>query len=165
MPGLGGGQQATVGLAQTLSGATGPYSVIIVADLNQEVYEGPFGEANNRVYEHRYTADRQVARSDSWRGGPGGLDATGDGAVDLLWTGSDLVALNGALMVLPGFQHIDQAHYDAIRRDMATSGAVHVDRLPNAVIGFFTGSGARGVLQVREAARNGIIALDYRVYR
>ena len=165
LPGLGGGQHATVQLVAALAGPTGPQAVIIVADLNEEVYEGPYGEANNHVYVYHYIADRAIARADSWTGGAGGLDVDGNGAIDLMWTGSDLLALNGALYVMPGFQHIDQTHYDAIRRDMAGSGAVHVDRLRNAVIGFFTETGARGVVQVRDVIRNGVISLDFRLYR
>ena len=165
LPGLGGGQRATLQLTQTLTGATGPQAVIIVADLNSQVNEGPAGEANNRVFVYEYIADREIIRRDTWTSHSGALDLDSDGAVDLLWTGTDLVALDGALYRTPEFRSIDEAHYDGLRRDHATAGALHIDRLPNAVIGVFTGSGRRGVVQVLDVVRDGVISLAFRVYR
>jgi branched-chain amino acid transport system substrate-binding protein len=58
LPGLAAGQQTNVVLSGTLgTGSTGPQSVIIVADLNNEVSEGPAGEANNNVFAYNYIAD------------------------------------------------------------------------------------------------------------
>lgn len=52
--GLESGQMKTVNLQATLNGELGIYSVIIVADLNNEVFEGSDGEKNNVQYLYTY---------------------------------------------------------------------------------------------------------------
>jgi len=56
LPGLGAQQATTIELRPTLNGAAGPQSVVIVVDLNQQVPEGPAGEANNNIFRYNYRA-------------------------------------------------------------------------------------------------------------
>ena len=165
-PGLDAGGQTTMQLSQTLSGATGPQSVIIVVDLNDQVPEGEAGEANNRVYVYNYIADRAFLASGTLTVDAGSIDLDEFGNPDLAWNGNDLVALGEAGMyALHNFSSIDHAHYDAIDTSLATLPSLPIDRLRGAVLGLRTADGHRAVLQPNNATRNGAITFDYRVYR
>ena len=166
LPGLAAGQQATAQLSQTLDGPTGPQSVIIVVDLNGQVWEGAPGEANNRVYSYNYIADRAVLTSGAWTIAAGSIDLDGNANPDFSWTGNELIGLGGAGMVLMNhFSSIEDLHYDAIDRRLAMIKRLDADLLPNATIGLVTADGNRGVIRVTEAARGGTITIEYRVYR
>ncbi len=165
LPGLSARQQATVQLQQNLSGATGPQSVIIVADLNDEVFEGNAGEENNRSYAYNYIADREVINSGTWTGSSGSLDLDRNGNVDLSWSGSDLLALNGAMYLITDFSAIDDAHHDAIGPNLANANAFNASLLSRALIGFVSSEGRRGVIQVLGLGDDGSLTLAYRMYR
>ncbi len=165
LSGLAARQQATVQLQQNLNGATGPQSVIIVADLNDEVFEGDAGEANNRSYAYNYIADREVINSGTWTGSAGSLDLDRNGNVDLSWSGSDLLALNGSMYLMGDFSAIDDAHHDAIGPDLANASAFNASLLSNAVIAFVSGEDRRGVIQVLDLGDDGSLTLAYRMYR
>ncbi|MCA9893573.1 MAG: SH3 domain-containing protein, partial [Anaerolineae bacterium] len=169
LPGLAPGQQANVTLTGLLTGATGPRNVVIVADLNNQVNEGIAGEANNDDYIYSYVADNSTLT-------PGGLGsitlAPGstinlDGSTDdLLWTGTDLVAQNGAqIYLLSGFTSLDQIHYDVISTTTNAS-PINVTLLTNAFIGLRTDTGnqKRGVIRVDGAISGGNLTIAYRVY-
>ena len=158
--------QTTLQLRQTLSGASGPQSAIIVVDLNEQVPEGAAGEANNRAYAHSYIADRAVLASGTTTIGVGNIDLDGYGNPDLAWTGRDLVALGGAGMyLLYDFNSIDQVHYDAIDTSLATLQSLPIDLLRDAILGLRTADGHHAVLQPISATPDGPITFDYRVYR
>ncbi len=165
LPGLAARQQATVQLGQNLNGATGPQSVIIVADLNDEVFEGDAGEANNRSYAYNYIADREVVNSGTWTGSAGALDLDRNGNVDLSWSGSDLVALNGSMYLMGDFSAIDDTHHDAIGPNLANASAFNASLLSQALIGFISSEGRRGVIQVLDLGDDGALTLAYRMYR
>lgn len=165
LPGLAARQQATVQLQQNLNGTTGPQSVIIVADLNDEVFEGDTGEANNRSYAYNYIADREVSNSGTWTGSSGSLDLDRNGNLDLSWSGSDLIALNGSMYLINDFTSIDDAHHDAIRPNLADASAFNASLLSNALIGFFSSEGGRGLIQVLDLGADGSLTLAYRIYR
>lgn len=165
LPGLAGRQQATVQLRQNLNGATGPQSVIIVADLNDEVFEGDAGEANNHSYAYNYIADREVINSGAWTGSSGSLDLDQNGNLDLSWSGSDLVALNGSMYLMGDFSAIDDAHHDAIEPNLANNKAFNASLLSQAVIGFISSEGKRGVIQVLDLGGDDVLTLAYRMYR
>ena len=112
--GLEAGAQTTVQLNASPQGPTGPQSIIIVADLNNEVAEGAAGEANNRVYAHRYIADRALLASGASTQGRGLIDLDGYGVADLNWTGAELVALGGAGHAPDGRCRLDRRR--ALRR-------------------------------------------------
>ena len=166
VPWLNAGEQTTVQLSVTLTGATGPQSVIIVVDLNQQVAEGPAGEANNSVYAYNYIADRAFLATGASTIGVGSVDLDGYGIPDLDWTGADLVAQgDGGLYLMSYFSSIDSAHYDAIDTTLANLKSLHIDRLTNATIGLRTADGHHGVLKPTSATRDGTISFDFRVYR
>ncbi len=166
VPRLEAGAQTTVQLNASLRGATGPQSVIIVADLNNEVAEGAAGEANNRAFAYRYLADRAQLASGASTAGIGTVDLDGYGVADLNWTGAELVALGGAGMYqMSAFGSIDDAHYDAIDLSRASLKSLRIEQLTDATIGLRTADGHRGVLKLRGAPRDGRLAFDFRVYR
>lgn len=166
VPALPAGQQATVQLQQNLTGPTGPQSVIIVADLNRQVYEGAAGEANNHVFAFSYIADRPIISSGVWTIAAGSVDLDGSGNTDLTWTGHDLVAMNGGgFYLMTGFGSLDDVHHDAINAGLATASSLHVDLLRNAIVGMITPEGKRSVLQVTDVSSDGTTTFVYRVYR
>lgn len=164
-PGLGAGQQATVQLQQNLDGPTGPQSVVLVADLNDEIFEGEAGEANNHSYVYSYIVDRVIISSGTWTGSSGSLDLDRNGTVDLSWSGTELTALNGTMYLIDGFSSIDDVHYDAIAPNLAHASAFNASHLPDILIGFSSDEGRRGVIQVLDAGADGSLTLAYRVYR
>ncbi len=165
-PGLGAGQQTTVQLRQTLNGPSGPQSVAIVVDLNQEVYEGSAGEANNHLFSYSYIADRPELSSGKWTLAPGSFDLDNDANPDFSWTGNDLVAQGNAAMVLMNhLSSIDDVHYDAINVSQANIKTLNADLLSNSIVGIVTADGHRGVVRLTNVTRNGSLTVDYRVYR
>ena len=166
LPGLDAGQQATVQLSETLSGVTGPQSVIIVVDLNEQVPESPTGEANNRVYAYNYVADRAILASGKSTISAGSVDLDGFGIPDFSWTGSDWVALGNASMYLMNdFTSIDDVHYDAIDTTLANIKTLHSGLLTNAPLGVLTADGHHGVIKLTRVTPDGQITIEYRVYR
>ena len=166
VPELSAGRQATVQLQQHLVGPTGPQSVIVVADLNQQVYEGPVGEANNQIYAFNYIVDRPIISSGDRTVDEGSVDLDGTGNHDLTWTGSDLVALNGGgLYLMTEFSALDDVHHDAISLELATADALNAGLLRDAIVGVVTSAGRRGALQVTDISSEGPISFSYRVYR
>ena len=164
--GLDTGEQTTLQLSQILSGATGPQSVIIVVDLNEQVPEGAAGEANNRVYAYSYIADRAILASGTTTIGVGNIDLDGFGYPDLAWTGADLIALGEAGMyLLNDVSSIGHVHYDAVDTSLATLTSLPLALLNGAVLGLRTADGHHAVLQPINATRDGTITFDYRVYR
>ncbi len=166
LAGLGAGQQATAPLQLMINGLSGPQSVVIVVDLNGEVYEGPSGEANNNVFSYNYIADRPVLTSGALTVSAGSIDLDGDANPDFSWTGNDLFALGNAAMVLMGhFGSIGDVYYDAIDVSLANIKTLNADLLPNAMIGLLTADGRRGIMRMTNVTRNGSITVEYRVYR
>lgn len=170
LPGLAAGTQTNVTLSGVLTGPTGPRSVAIVADLNNQVDEGPQGEANNDDFVFNYIADRPTLT-------PGGLatitlapgstinlDSSNN---DLLWTGSELIAQNGAqIYLLTGFSSLDEVHYDAISTTTNASPIGVTFLQNNALIGLVTDNAnmKRGVLRVDQAITGGTLTITFRVY-
>jgi uncharacterized protein YgiM (DUF1202 family) len=167
LPGLAAGQQTVINLGGTLVGPTGPQNVVIVVDLNQEVAEGPGGEANNN-FSYPYIADAAVQSVN----GTGTLSiaesatfALDNGTPDIQWQGGSLIPQGGTrLVILSGFATLDQVHRDAI-----TASALATVTLPTvpvgALIGFQTdGGGKYGVFQVTQATAGGSLVFNFRVY-
>ncbi len=166
LPGLSAGRRATVQLQQNLTGPTGPQSAIIVADLNQQVYEGPAGEANNQIFVFSYIVDRPIFSSGVRTVTEGTIDLDGAGNHDLTWTGNELVAVNGGgLYHMTEFRALGDVHHDAISPELAAADALNVNSLRNAIVGVITSSGRRGALQVTDISSEGLLAFSYRVYR
>src|SRR5690606_6416465 len=100
---------------------TGVYDVVIVADLNQQVNEGPTGEANNGGFTFRYRLDRPVLNSGTLTLNPGGLlSLEGAGTADIQWngTGTSLdfpVPPPGSEMyIIPNITNLNDVHYGLI---------------------------------------------------
>ncbi len=162
---LGAGQQTTVQLTGTITrNDSGPHSIKIIADLNNQIDEGPDGEANNDFYTYNYIADKTIINTGTLTLNPGGiLDLEGTGANDLTWTGSDLDAVTG-MYIITGFSSIDDLHKDAIDKSLTTTGSLSVSLLPNAIIGIETPDGNYGVMQVTNVTSGGPITIRYRIY-
>ena len=166
MPALDAGAQTTVQLQQTLTGPSGPQSVVTVSDLNHQVYEGIEGEANNQVYAFNYIADRAINNAGTVSVAPGNIDLDSDGTFDLTWSGSELAAVNGAgTYLIRDFSAISDVHHDAINTTLALTGTLNTSLQPNMLIGIVTASGNRGVVQVLDAGESGSLTLAYRVYQ
>ncbi|MCY3779921.1 MAG: ABC transporter substrate-binding protein [Chloroflexi bacterium] len=165
-PGLAAGQQTVLQLRPTLNGASGPQSVIIVVDLNQEVAEGPAGEANNQAFAYNYIADRPVLTSGNWRIAPGSFDLDGDALSEFSWTGNEVITQgNAAMLLMNQFSSLHDAHYDAIAVSQANIATLNADQLQNATIGIVTADGHRGVMRFTDVTRNGSLTVEYRIYR
>lgn len=153
IPGLAAGQAITVSLSGTLTN-TGVYSTVIVADLNNEVPEGP-GEANNNTFTFSYTVERGIIRQTTAALDPGGtLDLEGNAVQgDVNWNGSGasakLDALFGAQLGI-----IPNVTFDTVHWDLINPGIVNQTTIPRTsmnagtIIGVITADGNRGVLRV-----------------
>ena len=167
IPTLAAGTQTNVTLTGTLNSTTGQQTVVIVADLNNQVNEGPNGEANNTTFQYTYTVDRPVTNTGTITMNQGStLNLEGSGLIDILWDVSDnLIQQNGTLMyVMSGITSLDQVHYDKIDPALATPNNINAAVLPNAYIGVITAEGNRGVLRVDSVVTGGPLTLTYRVY-
>ena len=166
LAGLGGGEQATLQLNPNLSGPSGRQSIVIVADLNNEVPEGAAGEANNQAFVFTYMADRPVLASGAWTTAAGSIDLDGDVNPDLSWTGNVLAALgNTAFTELNQFSALSETHYDAISATRTDNAIRSADQLAGRVFALRTADGRLGAFHVTDVQRNGPITLAYRIYR
>lgn len=170
--GLGAGQTTTLTLSGTLNGTTGIYSAIIVADLNQEINEGPDGEANNDDFIIVYRLDRAVLNSGTLTLNPGGtLSLEGAGAADVQWnatgTSLDFPSPPGGsgMYIITGVATLNDVYFALINPSLANTFNLNVALLPNAFIGIVTAEGNRGVMHVDSVVSGGPISLSYRVYQ
>jgi len=162
--GLPAGQITNVNLTATVA-ATGVETIAIVLDLNQQVNEGPSGEANNQpLFSYRvdvpYIAQGtiQIAPSTS-------VDLFG-GTQDINYTGTALAPINGAQFGLLAGLQFTQIHYDLLTPGVINSTAPipQASLPPNTLIGIYTAEGKRGVLRV--ANYNGPnMVLEFYIYQ
>ncbi len=148
VPGLPAGQQTTVNLSNTVNG-TGFFTIAIVLDLNNQVNEGPAGEANNKP-EFSYKVDRPaIAQGTVNIPVKSSVDFQG-GTPDVSYDGTKLAPLGAAkLGLLPGVQ-FTQVYWDLLSPDKInnTVGIPQAQLAPGAVIGIYTAEGKRGALQI-----------------
>lgn len=176
LTGLAAGAQQVVALPVLLNTATGNYNIVIVADLNREVNEGPQGEANNTNYIFTYKVDRAIILFNNTTLGVGGsVDLEGNltPQPDITYTGAGLntvgscSATANCIGIISPSLNWDTAHYDAI----TNAGGVNTTFIPNAAltpgatIGILTAEGRRGVLRVDGINPGVSIILTYRVYQ
>ncbi len=163
VPGLPAGQQTQVNLTNTVNG-TGIFTIAIVLDLNNQVNEGPNGEANNKP-EFSYRVDRNRIAQGNVNIPPGNSVDFQGGTPDVSYDGTKLVPLNGAkLGLLPGVQ-MAQIYWDFLSPDKINNavGIAQADLVPGAVIGIYTAEGKRGALRVSGYAGT-TLQLEYFVY-
>jgi branched-chain amino acid transport system substrate-binding protein len=173
--GLPAGAERVVQLPVTLQTSTGNYEVIIVADLNQEVDEGP-GEANNWDFIFRYKVDRQLILINNTTLTTGAtLDLEGGFTPDpdVRYDAGGLTTVSGCtgtefcIGLLSPALNWDTSHYDAI----TAANGINTNFIPNsaltpgATIGVLTSDGRRGVMRV-DAINPGVsITLTFRLYQ
>lgn len=168
LPGLGAGQSAVVTLLGTLgAGSSGPQSVPVIADLNNEVAEGPTGEANNNTFFYNYIADAPLFPSN-----PTGSVTIGDGATfvldagsaDIQWSGGVLSPLGGTqLGLLNGYGNIDPVHFGVVTA--APLGGSPIGLTTGQVIAILTEGGSKyGVLYINSATPGGNLTFTFRMY-
>jgi hypothetical protein len=149
VPGLAAGQAITATLSASLSN-TGFYSVAIIADLNNQVPEGP-GEGNNGSFTFSYQVDKPIIRETSLTRDAGeNVNLEGGGTQpDANWTGNELNAINGAkLGILQNVQY-NQVHWDLISPSVVNQNTIpRTSMNQGTVIGVLTADGNRGVIRV-----------------
>ncbi len=174
LSGLPAGTQQTVLLPVQLGSATGNFVVGIIADLNNQVDEGPGGKANN-TFNFTYKVDRQLLLINNAALGinnPIDLESNLVPQFDLQYTVNGLETLapcaanaNCVGVISPALS-FDTAHYDAL----STGNGVNQTVIPNAaltpgtIIGVLTAEGNRAVLRVDAVQPGASITLTWRVY-
>ena len=162
--GLAAGQATTATLTGTISN-TGFYTVVIVADLNNQVPEGS-GESNNQAFTFSYTVDRPVINQGSQTlNGGANLDLEGNGVQnDANWTGADLNTLGGARLGIINNANYATVHWDLINPSIITQGTIPGGSLnAGTVVGVITADGNRGVMRV-DGRSGSQLTVTYRVY-
>ena len=163
---LGVGQCTVANLTGTLIN-TGFYSVAIVADLNNEVQEGP-GESNN-TFNFSYAVNRPVIRQATQTLNPGDtIDLEGNAVQgDANWRGdaSALDAIFGAkLGIIPNVD-LNSVHFDLINPSIINQASIPRSSLNvGTIIGIFTADGNRGVMRVDGLPGNQL-SLTFLVYQ
>jgi ABC-type branched-subunit amino acid transport system substrate-binding protein len=173
--GLAAGASQTVPLSVTPTSATGNFSVVIVADLNNTVPEGPTGEANNSNFTYNFQVDRQLILINNTTLASGAsLDLEGNVTpqFDIQYTGAGLNTTGTCTttsycigLLSPGLNW-DSAYYGAI----TNAGGVNTTFIPNAaltpgaIVGVLTAEGRRAVARVDAISPGVSITITYRVY-
>lgn len=167
VPGLAPGQSTVATLTGTLTN-TGFYSVVIVADLNNEVPEGPAGEANNN-FTFSYVVDKPLLNQGQRTLNPGdGLDLEGNGlAVDVIWNpnGQQLDASGAARLGVLSNVTFETVHWDLINPGIVNQATILRSQLgAGFVIGVITADGNRGAIRVDDIPGNQLV-ITFKVYQ
>lgn len=169
LPGLGANAQTNITLQGTLgTGATGPYPVTIVADLNNQVNEGA-GESNNSDFIHNIISDAPLLAAGTPTGTltltDGATTSLDNGSQDIQWSAGGLVPLGATeLGLLSGVSSFDAVHRDLIASATLANTPI-VTVVPGQLIGVRTTDGNKlGVIEVTSATGGGNITFNFRVY-
>ncbi len=167
VPGLAPGQSTIATLTGTLTN-TGFYSVVIVADLNNEVPEGPAGEANNN-FTFSYVVDKPLLNQGQRTLNPGdGLDLEGNGAaVDVIWNlnGQQLDASGSARLGILNNVSFETVHWDLINPGIVNQMTIMRSQMgAGFVIGVITADGNRGAIRVDNIPGNQLV-ITFKVYQ
>lgn len=163
IPGLARGQVTTANLSATLNNS-GTYTVTIVADLNNEVPEGP-GE-NNNFFNFTYTVNQQILNQGTRTLNPGDtLDLEGNAVQgDINWDGNTINALFGAQLGVISNIPYEQIHRDLITPTIVNQTSVSRSQLnANFSVGIFTADGNRGVIRIDDIPGNQLV-VTFKVY-
>ena len=163
LPGLAAGQTATVSLSGNISQTT-VQTVDIGLDFNNQVDEGPNGEANNHQpfpyrIDHSYLAQghKDIVATSS-------VDFEGGSTFDISWDGNNMTVVGAAKIGVLSGVSMSQVHYD-----MLTASTVHTAPIPRSslnpdtVVAIYTAEGNRGVLHITGYSGT-TIQLDYFIY-
>lgn len=170
--GLPAGGETNVTLQVQLAGSTGTYQTAIVADLNNQVDEGPTGEANNSVFLHTYRLDRLSLSNIVTLAAGATLDIDGNGTIDVNYSSAGLNT-NGpcgggayCLGILSPTYTFQTAHYDIITpaNGVGTTSILNVSLTPGTTLGVLTDSGKRAVIRVDGINPGVSLNITYRVY-
>src|SRR5258706_667078 len=162
VPGLAAGQQTTVDLSNTVGG-TIVYTVAIVLDLNNQVDEGPAGEANNKPtftyrIDHTYAAQGNISIA------PGNSADFDGGGADVSWDCTNLTPLSPAKIGILSGVTLEQVHYDLLAPSTVNTAPLNRANLnPGTLVAIYTAQNRRGVLRVTGYSGN-TIALEYFIY-
>jgi ABC-type branched-subunit amino acid transport system substrate-binding protein len=162
LPGLGAGQQTQVDLPNTVGG-TIVHTLAIVLDLNNQVDEGPTGEANNKPtftyrIDHTYAAQGNISIN------PGNSADFDGGGADVGWDGTNLAPLAPGKIGILGGVVLEQVHYDLLAPSTVNTAPLNKANLgPGTLIAIYTAQNKRGVLRVSGYAGN-TIQLEYFIY-
>jgi hypothetical protein len=148
--GLAPGQSAVVSLSGTFTN-TGFYSVVIVADLNNDVSEGT-GE-NNNTFNFSYAINHPVLRQASQTLNPGDtMDLEGNAVQgDANWRSDNtgLDAIFGAKLGIITGTDLNTIHWDLINPSIVNQNSIPRSSLNvGTIIGIITADGNRGVIRV-----------------
>ena len=167
--GLAAGQATTATLTGILNN-TGFYTVVIVADLNNQVPEGP-GESNNTAFNFTYTVDKIILRQTSANLNSGDtLDLEGNSVLgDVNWNGSGagakLDAINGAQLGILNNVTLGSVHWDLINPGLVNQTTIPRTSMgANVIIGVITADGNRGVIRVNDIPGDQL-QTTFRVYQ
>ncbi len=154
--GLAPGQSTIASLSGTFTN-TGFYSVVIVADLNNEVAEGN-GE-NNNLFNFSYFINKPILRQGSITLNAGdNIDLEGNAIQnDATWNlnGQQIDALGTAkLGIIPNVT-LDIVHWDLINPSIINQTTIlRTSMNAGTIIGIITADGNRGVLRVDDIPGN-----------
>ena len=165
--GLGAGESTQVQLPVLIQGEPGSHAVVIVADLNNQVWEGA-GEANNEDFVFHYDVDQPVYHESSTTiaGHSLDLEGYGGGIVDLSWSDGVLRTLNNArLVAISNYDRFASISYADIDVARAYSQAIPLEQALYSTFGVVTSEGRRGVLYFYELSPEGWARIRYRIYR
>ena len=166
--GLGAGESAQVQLQTQINGEPGSQAVVIVADLNNQVWEGAAGEANNEDFVFHYFADSPVYHESSTTiaGHSVDLEGFGGGIVDIGWSDGVLRTLNNARLVsISDYDRYESIGFGDIDVARAYSQAIPQDQALYKTFGVVTSEGRRGVLYFYELSPEGWARIRRRIYR
>lgn len=168
VPSLNAGQSVIITLSGTLTN-TGYYTTAILADSNNQIPEGSFGELNN-TYNFSYLVDRPIRNQGSQTLNLGDtIDLEGDFVQgDANWNADGEIALDaifGAKLGIIAGSDISAVHWDLIN-----PGVINRDTIPRAeinlgtLIGIITADGNRGVMRV-DSVTDTQLTVTFKVYQ
>ncbi|NDJ63243.1 MAG: ABC transporter substrate-binding protein [Chloroflexi bacterium] len=166
-PGLAPGQVQVIPLSGILSN-TGFYSVSLIVDNNNQVFEGTVGEANN-MFSLNYRIDRPIINQGAQTLNLGDtLDLEGNLVQgDVNWNANDELGLDGIfggrIGLIGGFDY-NGVHWDLINPQVIARDSLPRSELnPGTIVGVITADGNRGVMRV-DFVNDTQLAVTYRVY-
>lgn len=155
VPPLAAGQTVNVNLTGTFTN-TGFYSVVIVADLNNEVAES--NETNN-LFNFTYSINKPILRQGSQTiVAVAQFDLEGTGNPDISWDGTAITAVGSATVARLDNVTLSTIHYDLLSPSIVNQPAVQRTQMnAGTIIGVITADGNRGVIRVDDMPGNNFV--------